>query len=106
MLSATNTILTGLAVADLLVMLTYAPYSFHTFVRPSTDEQVQYSYGWALFTFFHANSSAVFHTVSIWLTVLLAIFRYKALRYGRRTLACPPFNAFRPKDAFNSTTSG
>jgi hypothetical protein len=82
MQTATNAILTGLAVADLLVMVSYAPYAFHTFVRPSRDERVRFSYPWTLYTLLHANSSVVLHTVSIWLTVLLAVFRYNALRSG------------------------
>lgn len=82
MQTATNAILTGLAVSDLLVMASYVPYAYHTFVRPAIDEHIRFSYGWTLYTLLHANSSVVLHTVSIWLTVLLAVFRYNALRYA------------------------
>lgn len=55
MRSPTNAILTGLAVADLLVMLEYIPFSCHVYLDPSARFRPSYfSYSWAVFTVFHA----------------------------------------------------
>jgi hypothetical protein len=60
MASPTNALLTGLAVADLLVMLEYIPFACHMYMsqsnRPATD---QYSYAWTTFVLFHSNFAQV-----------------------------------------------
>ncbi|XP_014285898.1 G-protein coupled receptor dmsr-1 [Halyomorpha halys] len=83
MSSPTNAILTGLAVADLLVMLEYIPYCWREVlaVRPKRDK---FSYGHALLVLLHAHFSQVFHTISIWLTITLAVWRYIAVVYPQR----------------------
>ncbi|XP_046681022.1 G-protein coupled receptor dmsr-1-like [Homalodisca vitripennis] len=80
MSSPTNTILTGLAVADLLVMLEYIPFACHMYL-PQRPKRERFSYGWALFVLLHAQVSQVCHTISIWLTVTLAVWRYIAVAY-------------------------
>ncbi|XP_046401721.1 G-protein coupled receptor dmsr-1-like isoform X2 [Ischnura elegans] len=90
MRSPTNAILTALAVADLLVMAEYIPFAAYTIL--STAGQPQhlhlsspiYTFPWAAFTLFHANFGQVFHTVSIWLTVLLAVWCYVAVGHPLR----------------------
>lgn len=77
--NSTNFILTGLAIADCVVMMSYSIYAFHSFLRPDISDDVRYSYSWILFTYIHANITVVFHTTSIWLTVILAIWRYIAV---------------------------
>jgi hypothetical protein len=42
------------------------------------------SYGWSAFVMFHAHFSQIFHTISIWLTVTLAVWRYIAVRFPQR----------------------
>lgn len=81
--SPTNAILTGLAVADLLVMLEYIPYASHMYLleRPRRD---RFTYGWTLFVLFHSNFAQVCHTISIWLTVTLAIWRYIAVAHPQK----------------------
>ena len=79
MISPTNFILTGLAVADCLVMMSYTPYSIHHYIRSIVLEE-RFSFGWAVFTLFHAHFTVVCHTISTWLTVILAIWRYLAVR--------------------------
>ncbi|KAK3915630.1 Thyrotropin-releasing hormone receptor [Frankliniella fusca] len=62
MASPTNAILTGLAVADLLVMLEYIPFALHMYLlsRPPAEK---YSYPWTVFVLFHANfAQAWIHT--------------------------------------------
>ncbi|XP_049765773.1 G-protein coupled receptor dmsr-1-like [Schistocerca cancellata] len=78
MVSPTNSILTGLAVADLLVMVEYVPYALHMYLlkRPKA---LTYTYAWAVFVLFHSNFAQVCHTVSILLTVMLAVWRYRAV---------------------------
>ena len=83
MCSPTNAILTGLAVADLLVMLEYIPYAVHSYLyfRPTRDT---FSYKWTVFVLFHALFAQVFHTISIWLTVTLAVWRYIAVAHPQK----------------------
>ncbi|KAB0790322.1 hypothetical protein PPYR_15339, partial [Photinus pyralis] len=77
MRSPTNSILRGLAVADLLVMIEYIPFSCHVYLDPDARSTANYfSYGWALFMTFHAMFGQVFHFISICLTVILAIWRF------------------------------
>ncbi|CAH0394927.1 unnamed protein product [Bemisia tabaci] len=83
MRSPTNSILTGLAIADLLVMIEYIPFSWHMYIRKQSRRE-HYNYYWSLFVLFHSNFAQVCHTVSIWLTLLLAIWRYIAVGYPQR----------------------
>ncbi|KAJ8879760.1 hypothetical protein PR048_020368 [Dryococelus australis] len=80
MSSPTNAILTGLAVADLLVMLEYIPFVGHTFL----PYRQRLSYGWAVFVLFHSNFTQVCHTIAIWLTVILAVWRYVAVAHPQK----------------------
>lgn len=75
----TNFILTGLAVADLLVMLEYIPFTFQRYMLENRKHVDNYSYNWAVFTIFHAHFTQVFHFISCCLTVILAIWRYLAI---------------------------
>nr|AGT02812.1 myosuppressin receptor [Rhodnius prolixus] len=83
MTSPTNAILTGLAVADLLVMLEYIPFVWLMYLSPSSRSD-RYTYGWSFFVLFHSNFTQVCHTISIWLTVTLAVWRYIAVAYPQR----------------------
>lgn len=71
MTSPTNAILTGMAVSDLVVIACYIPFVIHNFMRNAVPPEEMYSYGWAVYTLGHAHITVVFHTISIWLTVLL-----------------------------------
>lgn len=83
MRSPTNIILTGLAVADLLVMIDYIPYAFHIHLY-ERSKQDTYTYGWAIFVLFHSSFSQVCHTISISLTLILAVWRYIAVAMPQR----------------------
>lgn len=83
MISSTNSILTGLAVADLLVMLDYIPFAFHVYIKIWTDLN-RNSYGWAVFVYFHSIFSQTFHTISIWLTITLAVWRFIAIKFPQK----------------------
>lgn len=85
MRSPTNAILTGLAVADLLVMLDYIPYAWHVYLSSKSRlDNDRFSYGWTTFVLFHSLFSQVCHTISICLTLILAIWRYIAIAYPHR----------------------
>lgn len=83
MTSCTNSILTGLAVADLLVMIDYIPLALHLYTKIGSELN-QNSYGWAVFIYFHSIFSQTFHTISIWLTIMLAVWRYIAIKFPQK----------------------
>lgn len=85
MISPTNAILTGLAVADMLVMISYLPFTFHNYIRKDLEEKDKFSYGWTVFTLFHAHFTVVNHTISSWLTVTVAIWRFIAVSFPQNT---------------------
>ena len=47
----------------------------------SRPAEVRYTYGWAAFVLFHSNFTQVGHSISIWLTVTLAVWRYIAVAH-------------------------
>lgn len=78
----TNYILTGLAVADLLVMVEYIPFSIHRYIQIDKRYYIDhYAYKWAVFMVFHAQFTLVLHFISCCLTVILAVWRYIAISY-------------------------
>lgn len=81
MISPTNAILTGLAVADMFVMMSYMPFAFHNYILINQPDHVKFSYHWAVYALFHAHFSVVCHTISIWLTVILAVWRFLAVSF-------------------------
>ncbi|XP_015177510.1 PREDICTED: sex peptide receptor-like [Polistes dominula] len=83
MRSPTNMILTGLAVADLLVMIEYVPYAIHLYLYHRSRKD-RFTYGWAVFVLFHSNFGQVCHTISICLTLTLAIWRYIAVAHPQK----------------------
>lgn len=83
MSSSTNTILTGLAVADLLVMIDYIPFALHIYTNIASTLNRD-SYAWAVFVYFHSIFSQTFHTISIWLTITLAVWRFIAIKFPQK----------------------
>lgn len=86
MLSSTNVLLTWLAVADLFTMLSYFPFALHFFIFKGPDLfyfTTRY-FGWICFLLFHASFSIVCHTVAIWITIALAIFRFLYIWFPTR----------------------
>lgn len=73
-----NRILTGLASADMLVMVEYIPFAIYVYLV--LPENKIFPYGWAVFVLFHMHFSHVLHTISIALTLTLAVWRYIAIR--------------------------
>lgn len=81
--SPTNAILTGLAIADFLVMIDYIPYAWFDYILPHMNysRKTLFSYSTAWFIMFHSIFAQICHTISIWLTVTLAVWRYIAVAF-------------------------
>ncbi|XP_053981480.1 G-protein coupled receptor dmsr-1-like [Hylaeus volcanicus] len=84
MRSPTNLILTGLAVADLFVMIDYIPFSIHIYLYRRSRRDT-FTYGWASFVLFHSLFSQVCHTIAICLTLILGVWRYVAVARPQKT---------------------
>ena len=79
MKSATNCILTGLALSDGLTMLAYFPFALHFYVlHEPKPNPLRDNYVAVRGMQFYACFSVVVHSISIWLTVVLAVFRFKS----------------------------
>ncbi|CAH1783972.1 unnamed protein product [Owenia fusiformis] len=76
MINSVNCILTWLAIADLLTMMSYLPFALYFYCLTGPDETYGHSYNWVAFILFHNCFSITSHTIAMWLTVSLAIFRY------------------------------
>lgn len=87
MRSPTNAILTGLAIADLLVMVDYIPFSVNTYLYKDYSHEEKLSYPWSIIIYFHAFFSQTGHTISIFLTVTLAVWRYIAIAHPQKNRA-------------------
>lgn len=78
-----NRILAGLAVADMLVMVEYIPFAlFYSIILKKKHE---YTYNVAVYILFHGNFSQVLHTISMCLTLTLAIWRFIVIRYPEKS---------------------
>lgn len=96
MITSVNIILTWLAVADTLKMLDYLPFvtKFYILKDPNLEYFQTRSYSAMVFLLFHASFSIVCHTIAVWLTIALAIFRFLFIwfpTYGNDW--CSPFRA-------------
>ena len=72
----------GIAVADMLLMIEYIPFNVHLYIWTGDDrpEEEKLAWSWAAVIWFHSNFSIVIHTVSIWLTLSLAVWRFIMIR--------------------------
>lgn len=76
MISPTNNILTALAFADILTMASYLPYAIYFYIISELDSRANHNYGWATMIIFNNYFVVTSHTMAMWLTVALAVFRY------------------------------
>ena len=78
-----NLILIGIAAADCLVMLEYIPFTCHMYLMDDVDRdpEEKFSLAWGIFLLFHTNFTIMIHTVSIWLTLFLAIWRLIMIKF-------------------------
>ena len=95
MLSSTNSILTALAISDFIIMLIHIPTAvkYNCIVETSifeitnTTQLTKCDYFWTTYDLIFVHLNQTFHSTSIWLTVLLAIFRYIYVwhnKFGKR----------------------
>lgn len=93
-----NTILTWIALFDIITMAAYLPFVIHFYIEYPTNSlsPEKNSYEWMSFLLFYINLSTLTHTISIWLGVSLAIFRFVhiqspetgSLTHMRRIIRC------------------
>ncbi|XP_013407406.1 sex peptide receptor-like [Lingula anatina] len=84
MRTSTNFILTALAVSDGLTMAAYLPFALQYYCVYGTNPSLERdTLAAAQFLLFYANFSVTVHTVSVWLTVTLAVFRYLYIGWPR-----------------------
>ncbi|KAL1488184.1 hypothetical protein ABEB36_015141 [Hypothenemus hampei] len=76
MRNPTNLILTALATADVIVMLEYMPFAYLQHESAS-----YFTYNFASFLIFHAVFTNAFHFISCSLAIILAIWRYVAVKF-------------------------
>lgn len=82
MRSPTNVMLTWLAVSDILTMIPYIPFAIHFYCvfDPMDISPEKFSRGWTTYMLILVNLAATTHTISIWLGVALAVFRFTQMR--------------------------
>ncbi|XP_060078483.1 G-protein coupled receptor dmsr-1-like [Ylistrum balloti] len=85
MQTSTNVILTGLAISDGATMAAYFPWVLWMYIIYGTDVSPKRdTLECAHFQMWYAIFSVIVHSISIWLTVTLAVFRYIFIRFPRR----------------------
>lgn len=72
-----NRILTGLAVADMILMIEYMTFAYYYHIE--LPGKLNFPFLGAVFILFHTHFTQVFHTISICLTLTLAVWRYLAI---------------------------
>uniref|UniRef100_A0A182FEC0 G-protein coupled receptors family 1 profile domain-containing protein n=2 Tax=Anopheles albimanus TaxID=7167 RepID=A0A182FEC0_ANOAL len=80
-----NRILKWLSVTDMFVMIEYIPFAFYMYLI--LPDRRDYPYSWAVYLMFHMHFTQILHTISILLTVTLAIWRYIAIKHPHGSLA-------------------
>ena len=90
MRTSTNVILMWLAVADLCTMVEYVPFAlrFYIFKDPDLLFLNSRSYSWMCYLLFHADFSLTMHSMAIWLTIMLAIFRFLYVFTTKGSIYC------------------
>lgn len=72
-----NRILTGLAVAEMIIMLEYMAFAYYYYIE--LLGKMNFPYAGSVFILFHIHFTQVLHTISICLTLTLAVWRYVAI---------------------------
>lgn len=82
MLTPTNILFIGLTIADMVVLLINIPYTYYQYLRSEVvSYKDMYTYEWTLYYLCSINFQRVFHGISTWHTIMLAIWRYIAVVY-------------------------
>ncbi|KAI6203404.1 Blue-sensitive opsin [Aphelenchoides besseyi] len=75
-----NYFLIAIAICDLTLMASYFIFKQVEFCNP-----IYFSYLWTVVTLAYAITSVLFHSLSLWLTVMMAVLRYLVLRESTTT---------------------
>lgn len=76
MISPTNHLLTALAIADVMTMVSYLPYAAYFYCLAVPEESYDHPKAWVIYLLFNVYFTITTHTIAMWLTVSLAVFRY------------------------------
>lgn len=73
-----NRILRGLAIVDIILMIEYIPFIFFYYFKlfPTWI----HSYAGTIFIWLHVNFLQIIHTISVFMTLALACWRYSAIK--------------------------
>jgi hypothetical protein len=66
-------------------MIEYIPFTMHMYILHGRPVYERFSYPWTVYVLIHAHVTQVFHTISIWLTLLLAVWRYLSVAHPLRS---------------------
>uniref|UniRef100_T1IKP2 G-protein coupled receptors family 1 profile domain-containing protein n=1 Tax=Strigamia maritima TaxID=126957 RepID=T1IKP2_STRMM len=93
MTSSINTLLTGLALADMLVMIDYLPYAVNHYILIEHTSKLDYfTYSRMILILVCDHVLVVGHTVSIAFTLTLAVWRYIAVNHPLKASQwCNPY---------------
>ncbi|KAK3105779.1 hypothetical protein FSP39_005528 [Pinctada imbricata] len=82
MWTPTNLLLTWLAVSDVLTMIPYIPFAIHFYCMNNEQKPLEETFtnSWSVYMLISVNLAATTHTISIWLGVSIAVFRFLQLR--------------------------
>ncbi|XP_065226059.1 G-protein coupled receptor dmsr-1-like [Planococcus citri] len=80
-----NRILRGLAFTDIVLMVEYIPFIFFYYFRVSPE--AVHSYYGTVYIWLHVNFTQIMHTISIFMTLALAFWRYSAIKYPQRNVS-------------------
>ena len=81
---ATNSILILIALCDTILMIVYLPFCIHFYIKnsnsyfmePNTKRDTLF---WTYYSLFNIFVSVTLHSITIWLNVYLALYRYLSL---------------------------
>ncbi|XP_045182111.2 G-protein coupled receptor dmsr-1-like [Mercenaria mercenaria] len=79
MIKPVNCILTALAGADFLTMLTYLLYAGYFYIAKEPTWEGNHAYAWTYFLMIQYHFVLMCHNMSLWFTVYLAVLRYKSV---------------------------
>lgn len=84
MIGPTNVLLTGLSVAQLLLLINYLIYTSYVIMDTLCNRATK-TYGWLSYLLLNVNLNLIFHTIGLVHTTMLAVFRYAAVAFPTKS---------------------
>ncbi|XP_065209223.1 sex peptide receptor-like [Planococcus citri] len=81
MISSPNFIFTHIAFVDLLLLIAFIPFTYICYILYGGYSHGRWSYGQAVFLMYCYEFILTFHSISVFLTIMLALWRYIALAH-------------------------